>query len=861
MAVEGADCEFFISYTQADRAWAEWIAWILEENNHRVLVQAWDGVPGSNRLNLKQAGTAGAERTIAILSNAYLKSDSEAAEWLAAWEKDPDGAARKLLVVRVGECDRPGLLSGVVGIDLFGLDEAQAEALLLSAVADTVAGRAKPGTQPLFPGVGLPQSRAQFPGALPSVWKAPARNPYFIGRTDELDRLARDIASESRVVVQSFRGMGGVGKTQMATEFAHLNAAQYDVVWWIDAEKAETIPGQIARLAAELGLESMTEPEQLQAQVHRALQGRAGWLLVFDNADQVDALRPWLPSMPLRPGVPGHVIVTTRRGGFGVLGEVLKVDVLDLEVAVELLSARVSGLARDLAEEIAKVLGRLPLALEQAAAYLDRTQMPADEFLELLKTRADVMLDKGVWALSFERLLDENPSAMQLMDVCAYLAPDAIPLRLFTEHADLLPAPLSDVASDPLAFGEAVAALLDYSLVKRADAKLQIHRLVQADLRSRHTAASSTESWAAAVRLLWADTPATIIGEPQNWPRWEQLLPHVLGATGFAEDLATPSGEQATMDTAWLLARAATYLQVHARPSEARPLMEHALQLAEANHTTAHADVATILSLLATILRDLGDIAGAEPLLRRALEIAETTNGSDHPDVATPLGLLGRILRDLGDAAGAKPLMERALRITETTWGPSDHSVAIRLRSLAGVLRDLGEAAEARPLMERALAIDENNFGPDHAATAHDLNNLALILRDLGKPAEARPLMERALQIKESTYGPDHPEVASGLSSMALILQDLGDAPAAQPLMERALQIRENIYESDHPEVASSLSKLAMILQDRDDTAAAKPLMERALHIYERTYAPDHPTVIATRSNLTTIAEQENKDS
>lgn len=498
MGADGGGYDFFVSYTQADRAWAEWIAWILEEDGHRVLVQAWDFVPGSSWQRLMQDGAASSTRTIAVLSQAYLSSDYGTAEWLAAWARDPSGAERTLLTMRVVDCERPGYLSGVTGIDLFGLDEAKARARLRKAVADAIAGRAKPDLKPGFPGTGhaIPQP-ARFPGALPSVWKVPPRNPNFTGRSDDLERLERGMTAGSRVIVHSLHGMGGVGKSQLATEYAHRKADRYDLVWWVDAEKSATIADQFVRLAGELGLEAAaTDPETLQAQVHHALRGIAGWLLILDNADDIATLRPWLPTAPTPAGIPGHVIVTTRRGGFRTLGEVVDVDVLDPTEAVALLSRRVPDLDPGIAGEIAEALGRLPLALEQTAAYLDRTNIPPAEYLRLLRTRTEAMLDKGkdathgdniatVWTLSFERLQLENPAATQFMDICAYMAPDAIPLNLFTTHPEELPDPLSATVSDPLAFTEAIAAIVDYSLAKRTADYLHVHRLIQAALRAR----------------------------------------------------------------------------------------------------------------------------------------------------------------------------------------------------------------------------------------------------------------------------------------------------------------------------------------------------------------------------------------
>src|SRR5580658_9089281 len=202
--------DFFVSYTQADRGWAEWIAWVLEEDSYRVLVQAWDFVPGGNWVQGMQAGTRDAARMIAVLSPEYLTSVYGAAEWQAVWAADPTGAERRLLVVRVRECDRPGRLTGVVGVDVLGLDEPDAKAKLRGMVADAVAGRAKPRSAPGFPGPGRAMPREpRFPGLVPRVWKVTARNPRFTGRDEELAELARVLAAGPAVTVQSVHGLGG----------------------------------------------------------------------------------------------------------------------------------------------------------------------------------------------------------------------------------------------------------------------------------------------------------------------------------------------------------------------------------------------------------------------------------------------------------------------------------------------------------------------------------------------------------------------------------------------------------------------------------------------------------------------------
>jgi hypothetical protein len=488
--------DFFISYTQADRAWAEWIAWVLEEEGRKVLVQAWDFVPGTNWVQRMQDGVARSERTIAVLSPDYLESEYGTAEWERAWASDPLGEQRKLLVTRVRECDRPGFLSDVVGVDLFGKPEAQARARLRGMVSSAVSGRAKPPTAPEFPGGRAIPREPRFPGALPRVWKVPARNPNFTGRSADLAELAGALAAGSTVTVEALRGMGGVGKTQLATEFAHLHATDYDLVYWFAAEESATIADQFTALAVQVGLDAAVDPDALQAQVHEQLRGVPGWLLIFDNADDVEDIRPWLPSGPLPAGIRGHVLLTTRRGGFAALGRVMELDVIDLPSAVALLRTRVPDLADAIGEQIAQELGQLPLALEQAAAYLDRTTMPAQDYLDLLRRRAADLYPKGhvagrddtiatLWDIALERIRTEDLAAVVLLELCAYLAPEPIPLDLFTGHADLLPPPLATAADDELAFSEVIGTLVDYSLAKRTQSGLQLHRLVQGVIRAR----------------------------------------------------------------------------------------------------------------------------------------------------------------------------------------------------------------------------------------------------------------------------------------------------------------------------------------------------------------------------------------
>lgn len=844
---------FFISYTQADRGWAEWIAWVLEEAGYQVLVQAWDMVPGSNWANRMNDAVRHSARTVAVISPDYRESVYGTAEWQHAWAADPLGANRKLIPVRVRGDWAAGLPTTVVGIDLVGLTEPQARERLLGGIASADKGRARPSTAPRFPGTGqAAPSRPQFPGGGPRVFNVPPRNPNFTGRDSELAQIRTALTGRSAVTVQAVHGMAGVGKTQTVIEYAHRHAAEYQLVWWVNAEQHTLISEQLAALAGPLGLPSDLSVDDAVRTVCAALRDRDDWLLIFDNAESPGQLRS------LVPGDRGHVLVTTRRGGFGYLGPVLDLDVLPRDQAVALLRRRVPTLDQEQAGSLAELLGDLPLALEQAAGYLDQTQLPAGEYLELLRTRAPDMFDRGqlidhsgtiatLWPLTLDRLRSAHPAAVQLAAVCAYLAAEPIPLDLITSHPDLLPDPLAKVAADPVTMNDAAAVLLDYSLARRTATGLLWHRLTQAVLR--HTPPTDPPPLATALALLCADLPFEIVDAPQHWPRWRQLLPHVLVATSHHPDDKPIAADEMS----WLLDRAASYQRTHGQPAAAQPLCERALHIREARYGPDHPDVAESLDALGWLLRDLGQPAKAKPLHERALHIYEARR--DYPHVAISLSNLAFVQSRLGKPTKARPLLERALRIYETQYAPDDPHVATSMNNLAEALRESGQPAKARPLHERALYIREKSLGPDHPGVAESLHSLAMTLLMLRQPAKAQPLQERALHIVETKYGPDHPYFAASLNNLAAVLRELGQPAEAPPLHERALQIYEARYGPDHPRVAVTLRNLAIVLRELGQPAKARPLLKRALRIQEATYGPNHPDTRDTRQQLKALGD------
>jgi tetratricopeptide (TPR) repeat protein len=856
---QGPGRDFFISYTAINRSWAEWIAVQLEAAGYTTVLQAWDFRPGSDFLHQMQQATTTAGRTIAVLSPAYFGSAFGEAEWRAAFAKDPTGEAGLLVPVRVQPCEPPGLLASRVYIDLVDTDEDEARRRLLAGVDQS---GARPTTVP-FPGTaaggpGAPGAKP-FPGQGPEITNLPARNRNFSGRGGLLEELHASLQAESVAAVLpigAVHGLGGVGKTQLALEFAHRFASDYHVAWWVPAELPTSATAALAALAQRLGVEEMPDEGEMVAGLFDRLRQRDRWLLVYDNAERPDRLADLLP-----PGGGGHVLVTSRWSAWGSQATPLEVSVLAREESTAFLTRRTGTDDQAAFDELAELLGDLPLALEEAAAYLEETRVSLDEYLGLVRDRSRELfgLDQPppdgqgdqrrvatVWSLSLDRVREEAPAAEALLSLCAFLAPE-IPRGLPRDRPQVLPEELAQVVSDSLVYNRMLAVVGRYSLATVTPTAIGLHRLVQAVIQAR-LGEGGEWNWAeVAVSLLRASFPNES-WEVATWPTCEQLLPQVLAVTGHAERLGV-AGEQA----GWLLDRASTYLRERGQYRQARPIAEQAVAVTEAALGPADLEVAWRCDTFGRVLQALADLAGARAQFERALEIGEAALGPNHPHVATWRTNLGCALQDLGDLAAARVQYERALEITEATLGPDHPDVANWRNNLGSVLQDLGDLEEARVQFEQALAIGEATLGPDHPDVANFRNNLGGVLRDLGDLEGAKAQIERALAVSEAAFGPDHPDVARFRNNLGGVLKALGNLEGARVQLERALAVSEAAFGPDHPDVAIRRSNLGGVLHAIGDLEGAKAQIERALVIGEAALGSEHPEVATWRHNLGSV--------
>src|SRR5581483_4645607 len=488
--------DFFISYNKADRHWAEWIAWQLEESGYSTVIQAWDFRPGGNFLLDMQSAATEAARTIAVLSPDYLSSLFTAPEWAAAFAQDPTSDKGLLLPVRVRECELKGLLAQIVYIDLVNAEEKEARDKLLNGARRE---RAKPTAPPRFPSAAATErtvtEKPRCPGALQPVWNVPHQpNAHFVGRDALLGDIRETLTSAQAAALTAIHGLGGVGKTQLATEYAYKHAADYELVWRVRAEERATLAGDFAALATKLDLpeKDARETPVIVEAVRRELDRRAGWLLVFDNARSAEDLRDYLPG-----GRTGHVLITSRDPNWGGLARKLEVTTLAPADAAKFLLERTGQSDGTAAGGLAKEFGYLPLALEQAGAYVEAAGETLAGYLELFRTRRQELWPDEkppagypdtvatTWLISFEEARQQSAIAADLMHLCAFLAPDDIPLQVLRDGAEHLPDARAAGITDKLALNKAIVALRRYSLIEKKGDSLSVHRLVQAVTRDR----------------------------------------------------------------------------------------------------------------------------------------------------------------------------------------------------------------------------------------------------------------------------------------------------------------------------------------------------------------------------------------
>ena len=685
-------------------------------------------------------------------------------------------------------------------------------------IEEVLAERAASGTAPAgtTPSAPAPPTKHSEPSVtLPDVWNVPhGRNLNFTGREELLTALEQGLKSGKVAALTALAGLGGVGKTQTALEYVYRHAADYKVIWWVRSEDKASLTADYAALAQKLNLpeKDAREQEVIVEAVRVWLESNAGWLLVFDNVPGKKDVTAYLPRNSA-----GHVIITSRSQAWHGVAAFLPVQIWKREESKAFLAKGTGRNDPDGADAVAAALGDLPLALVQAAAYMDDTHASYADYLKLFKTRHGELWDRQqppdaypatvatTWTLSMEEAEKAAPGAADLMNLCAYLAPDDIPRAMLRDGRERVPEPLRSVLEDELRMNAVVAALRRFSLLEVRDDAFDMHRLVQAVVQDRLDD-EARKTWCGAAVLVVNAAYPNQSDDVTTWPICACLTPHVLAVIDHTE--ARGIAQEATVR---LLNQVGGYLLGRAEFGEARTFYERALSIAKAAYGTNHSIVAAAINNLGSVLDALGDFVGARTCYKQALEIGEATDGPNHPETAIRASNLGWVLQELGNLSKAQEQFERALPIMETAYGLKHPRVAGVANNLGEVLRLRGDLPGAWTRLGRALAIDEATYGPNHPNVARDINNMARVLQELGDLPGARKGFERTLRILEMAYGPNHPGVAIAANNLGDVLRKLDVLPGARACFERALAIARVSLGESHPTTMIFAKNLAAL--------------------------------------------------
>jgi tetratricopeptide (TPR) repeat protein len=849
--------DIFVSYTSSDRDWAFWIGHELEALGHVPHIHDWEIPAGGDIMKWMEERHRAADHILCVVSSAYLDTpysslERRAAQW-AAVDKRPNFA----IPIFIEPCEVPTLFAPLKRCDLHGLSEKDARARLRAFLAPA----AKPPPGP-FPGAvkTSPQPPSGNPPAFPgktALSNIPIRVPlHFTGRDDALDAIEMALKRyEGRAAITALHGLRGVGKTTLAAAYAERHRGDYRATWWIRAQAETTIRADLVALGIRLDWVAADAKEQtaVDTVMERLRREGEGILLIFDNAIHADALEPHLPR-----GGNANVLITSNAPAWRGVGAPVEIRLWPKDIGGDYLIARTGRTSeRAAAEVLSEVLGGLPLAHEQAAAYCERLDISLAAYRSRFDRTPVRLLDDArhapagyhdgltvakTFALAIDEAAKLHQAAEPLIAHAALLAPEPIPLFLFSEAWEKFGEPLATALTGD-GLDEAVAVLRGFALVDREtivderDASIttdaiRLHRLVREIAAVRRQDEARDDMRSAQLAALAQIYPRDGHNNPASWPRCAVLTPHVLAME--KADLTSNA------DWVELLNSVGGYFRVHAAYSEAKRLFESALAICEKVLGPKHPDTATNLNDLALLLRDQGDLARARPLLERALAIYEEVLGPEHPYTATSLQNLAALLHNQRDLAGARPLKERALEIRMKVLGPQHPDTAVSLNDLGWLLSDQGDLPAAKTLFGRALTIFEAVFGPEHPEGANTLSNIASLLAAQGDSVAARAAFERALAIREKMLGPEHPKTGTSLNNLALQLMEQGDLAGARPLLERALAIGQKVLGPEHPDVAKGLSNLARLLNKAGHASDAEPLFLKAITIDEKALGRDH---------------------
>jgi len=705
------------------------------------------------------------------------------------------------------------------------------------------------------------------------------RNPHFKGRAELLkalyDKLCQSLPDQYNHRVALY-GLGGVGKTQLALEYVYQHYRDnqtYDRVYWVSADSQASFFTALQEIGVRTHCVPETadlKPPEIATRVIRWLNTQESLLFVLDNLDDISVAEEYLLEMAPRR----HMLITTRNEHCDdIPAEGLQVPVLDTSEAIELLLRRskVAAVGEKTeaeikaAHEIVMELGCLPLAIEQAAAYIREASHDILQFLPSYRqnrkfhhnrtSKRNRMYSKSLattWSLSFQKVQKSNEGAAHVLKLLAFLNPEGVLIEFLEAGKDGLTGELHEIIADRTRLYDALAELTRFSLVGRQDEvspRITMHRLVQSIIQDD---------------LAPPEFDAildTIIGLCESaFPRpegggWHTVKLRQLGRA-YLEQVIAAFGvmrQSSSYRARKLLWRIGRFLLQDGNYRLGEEVLTKALEIATSLNRVNDPNTLRLTALLALAHHRLGKFHQAQLLQVRVLELMENLFGEEHPDTLRVMGDLAISSGDQGKWEDAQRLQERVLVGLTNVLGPEHVSTLRATRNLANTYRNQGKWDHAQALEERALELMEKLFGQEHEETLYLMGSLAVTYRLRGKWEEAQRLQERVLEVSENLFGREHPSTLITVGNLALAYLDQGKFKKAQRLQERVLELRVKLFGQDHPSTLRATSNLAATYYKKGKWKDAQMLEERVLELRVKLFGPEHPDTLFTMTSLAVI--------
>ena len=701
----------------------------------------------------------------------------------------------------------------------------------------------------------------------------PAKHKFFTGRKGELSDIETALGQTGRVKVS---GPGGFGKSQIAYAYAHKYRKEYERIWVVNAISSFSLKSCYHTMALGLGLTSAREcsDDEFRLLLSRLMQwfkGKEKFLIIYDNGEglthQQDGEISWQDYLP--PGLSsGHVIVTTQAPkAIPEVDDEVPVEEFDKDDAISFITKRLKGrldVSPSDAKLLAAKLGYLPLALEAAAAFIHiNMRHTISSYVEEWETRKTEMLNQSegiitgykltvlnTWEMSIAAIKLED--ARQIFNICAYFAPDDIPLDMLIKGRDKLPEPLCHTLGPDN--GAKLDALLRelgrYSLVRVEDRDgwlcLSLHGLLQEVMRLRF--GGGLEWLCYGFEVVYEAFDFGDYGTRGLREAFGLFLPHALGVVGCVEG-SVEGDDDAQEKVARVYHAAGFGLNELGQYDNALKWYFKSLAINENMLGKEHPHIATTYNNIATVYDNQGKYTDALEWYFKALPIKENVLGKEHSSTATTYNNIAGVYYRQGKYTDALVWYFKALPIYEKVLGKEHPHTAATYNNIAGVYDIQGKYTDALEWYFKALSIDENVLGNEHPLTAITYNNIAMVYDNHGKYIDALEWYFKALAINEKVLGKEHPDTATTYNNIAGVYDNQGKYTDALVWYFKTLPIFEKVLGKEHPHTAITYNNIAMAYNSQDKYTDALEWYLKSLRILLPALGTTHPTTITVLSN------------